>query len=105
MGVHLGSRRIMVLVCLIIGWVIRRYPERSRRSSLVFEYTRLKWLYWMNFCFIHANYPAVYRDLRYWWESFSIAYLVESNYPELPLDDQMAIRKAWEEKDTGAGKQ
>jgi len=86
----------------VSGWILNRYPECQERRLVLVEYTRLfKGLYWMNFYFIHANYSAVYRDLRYWWESFSIAYLIDSKYPNLSANDRMAIRRAWEERGKG----
>jgi hypothetical protein len=103
---NLGEKEALFLVNFhfnnvidITSWMGNRYPDRWRNSCISFDYCRFfKGLLWMNFYFIHGNYPAVYRDLRYFWESLSISYLIESKYPKLSIDDQMAVRRAWEER-------
>ena len=47
-------------------WVASEYKEESKNSVLFFYFSMLfKEIYWLQLVFLYANYPTVYRNLRY----------------------------------------
>jgi hypothetical protein len=49
----------------------------------------LKEICWLQFLFHSANYPMIYRNLRYILEMMSQAYYIDWEYPGLNLDKQI----------------
>ena len=58
--------------------------------NIVFiQFVRLfKEIHWLQFLFHSANYPMVYRNLRYVLEMIAQAYYIDCKYPVLSLDEQ-----------------
>jgi len=80
-------------------WVALEYEEESKNSILFFYFTMLfKEICWLQYIFLNANYPIVYRNLRYIWEMFALGYYVEANYAYLTLDEGMEKALEVEEK-------
>lgn len=57
-----------------------------------------KEIYWLQFLFYTGNYATAYRNLRYMWEMVSQAYYVDTQYPDLTLDEQFECAKRIEEE-------
>ena len=80
-------------------WITLEYKEESKNRVLFFFFSILyKEIYWLQYIFLNANYPIVYRNLRYIWEMFALGYYVEDNYSYLTLDEGMEKCLEVEEK-------
>lgn len=74
----------------IIRWVFSKYSQEEQMNIVSFQFTRLfKEIHWLQFLFHNANYPMIYRDLRYVLEMMAQACHVDSEYPGFNLDEQM----------------
>jgi hypothetical protein len=52
-----------------------------------------KEIYWLQLLFQNANYPIIYRNLRYILEMICQAYYADMRYPNLTLDEQVEKAK------------
>lgn len=83
----------------IIGWINSEYNHEERMNIVFTQFHRLfKEIHWLQFLFLTANYPIIYRNLRYTLEMMAQAYYVHSEFPDLKIDDQMDKVKELEEK-------
>ena len=74
----------------ITGWITTEYSREEQFTITFFQFVRLiKELHWLQFLFNHANYPVIYRNLRYILEMMSQAWYVEWEYPKLHLNEQI----------------
>lgn len=74
----------------ITGWVSSKYSRAEQMNMVIFQFNRLfKEIHWLQFLFHNANYPMIYRNLRYILEMMAQAYYVDWKYPGLNLDEQM----------------
>lgn len=74
----------------ITGWVSSNYSRAEQMNIVIFQFSRLfKEIHWLQFLFHNANYPVIYRNLRYILEMMAQAYYVDWKYPGLNLDEQM----------------
>lgn len=78
-------------------WITNKYHREQQFTITFIQFIRLiKELHWLQFLFNHANYPVIYRNLRYVLEMMSQAWYIEWKYPNLDLNEQ--IDKIIEEK-------
>jgi hypothetical protein len=86
--------------CINISkWITTKYTRGHQLTVTFVQFIRLiKELHWLQFVFNHANYPMVYRELRYVLEMMSQAWYIESIYPDLHLDGQIEHIMEMEEK-------
>lgn len=83
----------------IIGWIDSNYDRKEQKNIVSFQFQGLfKEIYWLQFLFYSGNYPVVYRNLRYILELICQAYYVDTEYPNLSLDEQIEKTKEIEEK-------
>lgn len=93
---HLGDKEALKIIDFhannwidIVGWISADYPRDEQMNIVYIQWLRLfKEIYWLQFLFYSANYPAAYRNLRYMWEMLSQAYYVDAKYPGASLDEQ-----------------
>ncbi len=86
----------------IIGWINSEYNHEERTNIVFTQFHRLfKEIHWFQFLFLNANYPMIYRNLRYILEMMAQAYYIDSKSPDLEIDDQMDKVRALEEKTFG----
>lgn len=82
----------------ITRWVSSKYSKEEQMNIVFFQFTRLfKEIHWLQFLFHNANYPMIYRNLRYVLEMVAQACYVDSEYPGWNLDEQM--KKAAEKEE------
>jgi len=75
----------------IIGWISASYEKCEQMDIVNFQFSRVfKEIYWLQYLFLAGNYPAMYRNLRFLWEMMAQAYYVDSQYPNIRLDEQFA---------------
>jgi PAS domain-containing protein len=83
----------------ITSWITTKYSREKQLTITFFQFVRLfKELHWLQFLLNHANYPVIYRNLRYVLEMMSQAWYVESKYPNLHLNGQIEQIVEIEEK-------
>lgn len=83
----------------IIGWINSNYDRKEQKNIVSFQFQGLfKEIYWLQFLFHNGNYPVIYRNLRYILELICQAYYVDTEYPNLSLDEQIEKTKETEEK-------
>jgi hypothetical protein len=71
-------------------WVSEAYTTSERMNMVFAEFQRVfKEIYWTQFLFLNANYPAVYRSLRYMLEMMAQAYRVDEKFQHLTIDGKM----------------
>ena len=81
------------------GWITTQYTQEQRLTITFFQFVRLfKELHWLQFLFMCANYPVVYRNLRYVLEMMSQAWYIQSQHPNLRLNEQIEQITEIEEK-------
>ena len=74
----------------IISWITAKCSPKQQLTITFTQFFRLfKELHWLQFLFNHANYPVIYRNLRYILEMMSQAWYMEWKYPNLDLDEQI----------------
>ncbi|MCH7555895.1 MAG: hypothetical protein IIB56_00390 [Planctomycetes bacterium] len=74
----------------ITNWILSKYNREEQMNIVFIQFIRLfKEIYWLQFIFHNANYPMVYRNLRYVLEMIAQAYYVDCKYPILSLDEQI----------------
>lgn len=74
----------------ITGWVSSKYSRAEQMNIVIFQFTRLfKEIHWLQFLFHNANYPVIYRNLRYILEMMTQAFYVDWKCLGLSLDEQM----------------
>jgi len=74
----------------ITTWISVKYSREEQMKIVFFQFIRLlKEIYWLQFLFHTANYPIVYRNLRYVLEMIAQAYYIDCKYPTLSLDGQI----------------
>lgn len=103
---HLGDREALKIVDFhgnnwidIVGWVSAEYERKEQLNILYVQWLRLfKEIYWLQFLFYTGNYATACRNLRYIWEMVSQAYYVDSEYPNLSLDEQFESVRGIEEE-------
>jgi len=82
----------------ITGWISSKYSREEQMNIVIFQFTRLfKEIHWLQFLFHNANYPMIYRNLRYNLEMTAQAYYVDWKFPGLNLDEQMEMAAEIEE--------
>lgn len=80
------------------GWIYSKYQGEEWTNIISLQFFRLfKEIYWLQLLFHHGNYPIIYRNLRYLLELIAQAYYVDSQYPNLSLDEKMEKTKEIEE--------
>ncbi len=83
----------------IMSWINSNYTREEQLNIVFFQYFRLfKEIYWLQFLFLNANYPMMYRNLRYMLEMMAQAYYIDNEYFGLPLCEQMEKIMIKEEK-------
>jgi hypothetical protein len=83
----------------IMSWINSTYPKEEQMNILVLQFSRLlKEIYWLELLLHNANYPIMYRNLRYVWEMICQAYYVDAQHPNLTLDDQIEKARAIEDE-------
>jgi len=83
----------------IMEWIRSKYSRTEQMNILAFQFlTVFKETYWLQLLLQYANYPMIYRNLRYILEMVCQAYYIRRNYPDLSLDEQMARAAETEEK-------
>jgi len=95
--VHLGKEDAVHIVNFhgnnwidITTWITSKYSREEQMNIVFIQFVRLfKEIYWLQFIFHNANYPMVYRNLRYVLEIIAQAYYVDCEYPILSLDEQI----------------
>lgn len=95
--VHLGKEDAVHIVNFhgnnwidITTWIKSKYSREEQMNIVFFQFVRLfKEIYWLQFLFHNANYPMVYRNLRYVLEMTAQAYSIDHKYPALSLDEQI----------------
>jgi hypothetical protein len=71
-------------------WISSKYSREEQMNIVIFQFSRLfKEIHWLQFLFHNANYPMIYRNLRYILEMMAQAYYVDRKYPNLNLNEQM----------------
>ncbi|MFC1573563.1 hypothetical protein ACFL30_00100 [Candidatus Latescibacterota bacterium] len=86
----------------ISSWIYNKYNKEEHKNIVFVEFTRLfKEIYWIQFLFLHANYPIIYRNLRYCLEMMSQAYYVDQQNPIYNIDKQVEMITEFEEKTYG----
>jgi hypothetical protein len=74
----------------IINWILSKYSREEQMNIILIQFQRLfKEICWLQFLFHNANYPMVYRNLRYILEMMTQAYYIDWKYPILNLDQQI----------------
>ena len=82
-----------------ISWIMSKYSRKEQMNIVFIQFVRLfKEIYWLQFLFHNANYPMVYRNLRYVLEMIAQAYYIDYKYPALSLDIQVGKIMKIEEK-------
>lgn len=80
------------------SWIFSKYGGEERMQVVFLQFSRLfKEIYWLQLLFHHGNYPIIYRNLRYLLELIAQAYYVDSQHPNLSLDEKMEKTKEMEE--------
>jgi hypothetical protein len=80
------------------SWISSKYAGEEGKQVGFFQFLRLfKEIYWLQFLFHHGNYPMIYRTLRYILELIAQSYYVDSQYPNLSLDEKMEKTEEIEE--------
>lgn len=75
----------------IMGWISSRYQRDEQMNIVSFQFSRVfKEIYWLQYLFLAGNYPTMYKNLRFLWEMMAQAHYVDSQYPNLSLDEQFA---------------
>lgn len=95
--VHLGKEDAVHIINFhgnnwidITNWILSKYNREEQMNIVFIQFIRLfKEIYWLQFIFHNANYPMVYRNLRYVLEMIAQAYYVDCKYPILSLDEQI----------------
>jgi len=83
----------------ITAWISSKYSREEQMNIVSLQFLRLfKEIYWLQFLFHNANYPMVYRNLRYVLEMVAQAYYIDYKYPALSLDSQVGKIMKIEEK-------
>lgn len=83
----------------IMEWTRSKYSRTEQMNILAFQFlTLFKEIYWLQLLLQYANYPMIYRNLRYILEMICQAYYIRRNYPDLSLDEQMARAAEMEEQ-------
>lgn len=103
---HLGKGDAVHIVdfhgnnCIdITNWIMSKYSREDQMNIVFIQFERLfKEIHWLQFLFHNANYPVVYRNLRYVLEMIAQAYYVDCKYPALTLDEQTGKIMEMEEK-------
>lgn len=73
----------------ITTWIMSKYSREEQMNIVFIQFVRLfKEIHWLQFLFHSANYPMVYRNLRYVLEMIAQAYYIDCKYPVLSLDEQ-----------------
>ncbi len=86
----------------IVGWIWSRYQKDEQMNIVSFQFSRVfKEIYWLQYLFLAGNYPAMYKNLRFLWEMMAQAYYVDSQYPNLSLDEQFAKARLIEDHTQG----
>ncbi len=71
-------------------WITSKYSREKQMNIILIQFERLfKEIHWLQFLFHNANYPMVYRNLRYILEMMTQAYYIDWKYPSLNLDKQI----------------
>lgn len=74
----------------ITSWISSEYSREEQMNINYIEFQRLfKEIHWLQFLFLHSNYPMIHRNLRYILEMMSQAYYVDWKYPGLNLNKQI----------------
>jgi len=80
------------------SWISSKYEGEEWTQVVFLQFSRLfKEIYWLQFLFHHGNYPMIYRTLRYILELIAQSYYVDSQYPNLSLDEKMEKTEEIEE--------
>lgn len=83
----------------ITDWILSKYSREEQLDVIFIQFLRLlKEIHWLQFLFHNANYPMIYRNLRYILEMMTQAYYINWKYPSLNLDEQ--IEKIMETEET-----
>jgi hypothetical protein len=73
----------------IINWISQKYDQKDLNNMVYLQFTRIfKETIWLQFLFHSANYPLIYRNLRYLLEMMAQAYYIDMKYPKANLDEQ-----------------
>lgn len=74
----------------ITNWIMSKYSRREQINIIFIQFQRLfKEIYWLQFLFHNANYPVIYRNLRYILEMMAQARYIDREYAGLTLDEQI----------------
>jgi len=75
----------------LVPAISRHYPrETLTRHLLLYRFWELyKELPWLRFLFLVGNYPVVARELRFTWEAFSQAYVVDVRFPRFDIESKI----------------
>lgn len=83
----------------ITNWILSKYTREEQMNVIFIQFQRLfKEINWLQFLFHNANYPVIYRNLRYILEMMAQAYYIDGEYPSLTLDEQMGKIMEMEER-------
>jgi len=81
------------------NWIMSKYSRREQMNIIFIQFQRLfKEIYWLQFLFHNANYPVIYRNLRYILEMMAQARYTDREYAGLTLDGQIEKMMATEER-------
>jgi len=75
----------------LVPEIDRHYPkEILSHHLLTYRFWELyKQLPWLWFLFLVGNYPVLARELRFTWEAFSQAYVIDVRFPRLDIDSKI----------------
>lgn len=83
----------------ITNWILSKYNREEQMNVIFIQFERLlKEIHWLQFLFHNANYPVIYRNLRYILEMMAQACFVDWKYPGLTLDEQIEKMVETEER-------
>jgi hypothetical protein len=78
----------------MVRWIDSKYTRDEQMNIVTLHFLRVfKEIYWLQLLFQNANYPMIYRNLRYILEMICQAYYADMRYPNLTLDEQVEKAK------------
>jgi len=82
-----------------ISWISSKYARQEQMNIVMLHFIRVfKEIYWIQLLFQNANYPMMYRNLRYILEMMCQAYYVEIHHHGLTLDEQLEKAREIEQR-------